>query len=49
MTPYQRRRLKLWLNPLRFLCEMGFHRDDGVIHGTLRHCGRCCGPWRLSP
>ena len=52
MTPAQMRRLRQWLNPLRVLCEFGWHRDDGEIKGSasyvgggLRHCGRCRRPW----
>ena len=45
MMPYKRRKLKLWLNPLRLLCEFGWHRNDGVIDGRLCHCGRCMGPF----
>jgi len=47
MMPYTRRRWRQWLNPLRLLCELGWHRDDGVIDGSLRHCGRCYSPFRL--
>jgi hypothetical protein len=46
MTPYQRRRLRLWLNPLRILCEFGLHRMDGMtITPGVFHCRRCRTPY----
>ena len=47
--PYDRRRWLRWLHPLRGLCSLGWHRDDGEIGndiaGSVRHCGRCFRPW----
>ena len=46
-APYRWRKRRQWLNPLRFLCALGFHRMDGVIAERLLHCGRCRSPFRI--